>query len=79
MQVKLTQILSCRNVSIEKSQGWFVVNRVLARGPSIKYVRPTMAIFEPPPTPVLKQYALALPPPHKRFLVTHFQNTMNVK
>ena len=51
-------------------------------GPSIKYVRPETAIFEPPIHPCTQKYALALlptPPLYKRILVTHFQNTMNVK
>ena len=49
---------------------------------SIKYVRPQMTIFEPPTHPCTQKYALALPPTsplYKRILVTHFQNTMNIK
>ena len=46
-------------------------------GPSIKYVHPKTAIFEPPTHPCTQKYALALPPTpplYKRILETHFQN-----
>ena len=52
------------------------------KGPSIKYVRPKMAIVEPPTHLCTPKYALALPPNpplYKRILEPHFQNTMNVK
>ena len=57
------------------------LNFDLDKGPSIKYVRPKVAIFEPPTHPCTKKYASALPPTpplYKRILVTHFQNTMYV-
>ena len=52
------------------------------KGPSIRYVRSKMAIFEPPTHPCTQKYALALPPTpplYKRILEKDFQNTMNVK
>ena len=48
-------------------------------GPSIKYVRPQMTIFDPPQSPLYSKIHFGLNPHHKRILETRFQNTMNVK
>ena len=51
------------------------------KGPPIKYIHPKTAIFESPPTPVLKIRFGPTPtlPLNKLILLTHFQNAMNVK
>ena len=62
--------------------GSYYVIRCVNLGPSIKYLRPKMAIFETPTHPCTQKCVMALPPTpamHKRILVIHFQNTMNVK